>query len=79
MSTMAAALAFVLAVAAVRWLLRQRPSAQRHAALKTLLQYCDGDDELASRLVIRETERDEDLSLAQAANRATDRLKRDRR
>jgi hypothetical protein len=68
----------VLFALGVRHLYNQRPSEQRRRQIKSLLQECNGDQELAERLIFVEMQRDESIDYAEAARRARSRLKRDR-
>ena len=79
MRVMGMALLLVLVVLGGRWLYERRPARRERREIKELLLLCDGDQDLVERLVFRELERAEGLSMEQAARRARRRLARDRR
>jgi hypothetical protein len=79
MNLIGIALAVVLAALAVRSLIAQRPKRRERAQIKALLVECDGDQDLVERLIFAEMERDDDIAYGEAARRARNRLKRDRR
>jgi len=69
----------VLAVFAYRFIDGRRPKKRERRELTELMQACDGDQDLAERLIYAEMEHQEGLSYAEAARRARARLARDRR
>ncbi|MDD9934232.1 MAG: hypothetical protein OXT09_11550 [Myxococcales bacterium] len=78
MDILGIAVVIVLAIVAGRWLYARQPKQRERRELRELMLLCDGDSELAQRLVMRELERDEGLSTTEAARRARRRLARDR-
>jgi hypothetical protein len=79
MNLIGIALAVVLAALGLRWLLAQRPKRRERAQIKALLIECDGDQDLVERLIFAEIEREDGIAYGEAARRARNRLKRDRR
>jgi|1185.fasta_scaffold582507_2 hypothetical protein len=79
MNAIGMALAAVLGVLGVRWLLQQRPKRRERAQVKALMLECDGDQELVERLIFSEMDRDEGIDFAEAVRRARNKLRRDRR
>jgi hypothetical protein len=69
----------VLATLALRWLLTQRPKERQRAQIKALMRECDADQELAERLLYAEKDREDGIPFGEAARRARQRLRRDRR
>jgi hypothetical protein len=79
MNVIGIALAVVLGALGLRWLSAQRPKRRERAQIKALLQECGGNQDLVERLIFAETEREEGIGFGEAARRARNRLKRDRR
>lgn len=79
MNVIGIALAVVLGALGLRWLSAQSPKRHERAQIKALLIECDGDQDLVERLIFAEMEREEDIAYGEAARRARNRLKRDRR
>ena len=73
------ALVAVLLVFGGRYLYQRSPKQRERRQIKSLMIDCDGDQELAERLIFAEMERQEGLSFAEAARRARNRLRHDRR
>ncbi len=72
-------LLLVLLALGGRYLYQQSPKRRERRRIKALLLACDGDQELCERLIFAEMERDASLGFGQAAQRARERLARDRR
>lgn len=79
MSVLGIILVLVLLAALVRILARRRPRAKRKAAIRDLLLYCEGDQELAERLMWNEMNAAPEIDFTTAARRAIQRLRRDQR
>jgi hypothetical protein len=73
------ALVVVLIVLAGRYLYQRSPKQRERRQIKALLIACDGDQDLAERLMFAEMEREDGIAFAEAARRAQKRLARDRR
>lgn len=69
----------VLLALGARWFLARRPKRRERAEIRRLLIDCDGDQDLVERLIFAEMQRQEGIGFAEAARRARNRLRRDRR
>lgn len=69
----------VLLALGVRWLIARSPKRRERAQLARLLADCDVDRDVMERLVFAEMQRDEGIGFGEAARRARNRLRRDRR
>lgn len=68
-----------LLLAALGYFLFGRGGAAEQREVRRLIRVCNGDRELAERLIFSEMQRDTSLGIASAAQRARRRLARDRR
>lgn len=71
------AVAAVIAAAGYAYLRRRKPRGPRSEA-RALIEDCNGDQEVAERLIFAEMQRDENMTLSAAVRAARVRLKRDR-
>ena len=78
MNVMGLAIVAVLALLAFRYFRDVRPKRKTRSAFQELLAACDGDQDLAERLVFAEVQKAPDLDLGEAARRARKRLLKDR-